>query len=136
MEEEGFVPLPPARKTKSSGVDTLLWKRRGNTQVVQSPEDRPESPFKGPFAETPSRDARSGREGRRRARPRALTFAAGLHQAVPLPTAVTQQGEGAVAVARDVAWGAHVQQLVPHLQAGASLQDGVREGGWVSTRLL
>lgn len=35
---EGFVfPLPPAQKMKSSGVDTLLWKRCGNTQVAVSP---------------------------------------------------------------------------------------------------
>lgn len=64
------------------------------------------------------------------------TFPAGLHQAVPLPAAVAQQGEGAFAVARDVARGTHVQQLVPHLQAGASLQDGVRERRRVSARLL
>lgn len=65
-----------------------------------------------------------------------LTSPAGLHQAVPLPAAVAQQGEGALAVARDVARGAHVQQLVPHLQARAPLQDGVWERGRVSTRLL
>lgn len=68
--------------------------------------------------------------------PGRLTFPAGLHQAVPLPTAVAQQGEGALSVARDVARGAHVQQLIPHLQAGASLQDGVWERRRVSTRLL
>lgn len=43
-----------------------------------------------------------------------LTFPAGLHQAVPLPTAVTQQGEGAFTVACDVARGTHVQQLISH----------------------
>lgn len=65
-----------------------------------------------------------------------LTFSAGLHQAVPLPTAVTQQGEGGFTVAHHVAWGAHVQQLIPHLQARAALQDGVWERRRVSTRLL
>ena len=65
-----------------------------------------------------------------------LTSPTGLHQAVPLPTAVTQQGEGTFSVARDVAWGAHVQQLIPHLQAGASLQDGVWERRRVAARLL
>lgn len=65
-----------------------------------------------------------------------LTFPAGLHQAVPLTTAVTQQGEGTFTVACDVARGTHVQQLIPHLQAGASLQDGVWERRRVSTWLL
>lgn len=65
-----------------------------------------------------------------------LTFPTGLDKAIPLPAAVTQQGEGRFAPAGHMARGAHVQQLIPHLQAGASLQDGVWERGWVSTRLL
>lgn len=65
-----------------------------------------------------------------------LTFPAGLHQAVPLPTTVTQQGKGAFTVAHDMARGTHVQQLIPHLQAGMSLQDGVWEWRWISTWLL
>lgn len=70
------------------------------------------------------------------AQPGRLTFPAGLHLAVPLPTAVTQQGEGGFSMARDVARGTHIQQLIPHLQAGASLQDGVWERRRVSARLL
>ena len=66
----------------------------------------------------------------------ALTFPAGLHQAVPLPAAVTQQGEGRSAAAGGGARGAHVQQLIPGLQARAALQDGVWERGRVSTRLV
>ena len=74
--------------------------------------------------------------GRRAGAGGQLTFPAGLHQAVPLPTAVAQQGEGGFVVARDMARGAHIQQLVSHLQACAALQDGVWERRWVSTRLI
>lgn len=65
-----------------------------------------------------------------------LTFPAGLYQSVPLPTAVAQQGEGCLSTAWNGAWCTHIQQLVPHLQAGATLEDGVWEGWWVSTRPL
>ena len=56
-----------------------------------------------------------------------LTFPAGLHQSVPLPTAVAQQGKGRFPMAWDGPWCTQVQQLIPHLQASATLEDGVWE---------
>lgn len=144
MAEEAILsPFPPAQAMRSSGVETVLEMLQGHPggrtarsrtqgEGLRAPCQRDlsgDQPLTGGSAQGVGAGGGGPAQGR-------LTSPTGLHQAVPLPAAVAQQGKGAFAVARDVARGTHVQQLISHLQAGASLQDGVWERRRVSTRLL
>lgn len=123
-----FVPSwPPAGKKRSGAEGTL----HPYLQCCRSTQGRccwVQSLFlRGLGGEEPTRSPQQKQSHclNVRARGPGLTCPAGLHQAEPLSAAVTQQGEGGVVLARCLTWGAHVQQLVPHLQAAAPLQGGM-----------